>query len=386
MEKPILSVRRNLCNGAFGKTALKKKKLLVTLNMERNQQESSPSIPRPNGGIFCNLADLHAHIAPSIPPSVYWHIAQSEGYKLAKRDYHEFVDFLVLTPEKKMTLKQYLDKVYHPILDKLSSGSIALEKSTYETMSGAYRSNGITLLELRGNPMKHNKEGEVDLDHAIMAMLRGMERALLEYPKLKAGVIFCLDRQFSVDKNAIIIEKAIKYRSRGVVGVDFSNYDTGSFHFKDYAALLEKARKAGLKITAHSGETDDTNDMWECVEYAKPDRIGHGIRAAYDKKLMRVLRDRDIVLEVCPFSNLMTKAVKDVAHLRFILQTLYDNGVKITINTDWPEMIKDAHLVKQYEFLERENILTRQQLDQTIKWSFQYSFINLKNKHGNLYL
>jgi adenosine deaminase len=335
---------------------------------------------------FRNLADLHAHIAPSIPPSVYWHIAQSEGYKLSKRDYHEFVDFIVLSPTRKSTLREYLDAVYHPILDKLSSGSVALEKGVYETMSGAYRSNNITLLELRGNPMKHNRDGEVDLDHAIMAMLRGMERALLEYPKLHAGMIFCLDRQFSVEKNSIIIEKAIKYRSRGVVGIDFSNYDNGTFHFKDYAPLLKKARRASLKITAHSGETDDTNDMWDCIKYAQPDRIGHGIRAAYDTKLMKILREKNIILEVCPLSNLMTNAVKNNEELRFILQTFFENGVKITINTDWPEMIQDAHLAKQYTYLEKNNILTKKQIEQTIKWAFQYTFINLKNKHGNLYL
>jgi adenosine deaminase len=234
--------------------------------------------------------------------------------------------------------------------------------------------------------MKHNRNGEVDLDHAIMAMLRGMERALLEYPKLRAGIIFCLDRQFSVEKNAIIIEKAIKYHSRGIVGVDFSNYSKGNFHFKDYVSLLKKARRAGLKVTAHSGETDDTNDMWDCVTYAAPDRIGHGIKAAYDPKLMQVLREKNIVLEICPLSNIMTNAVKDVDELRFIMQTLLKNKIKITINTDWPEMIQDAHLGKQYEYLEKNKILTRAQIKQTIKWSFQYTFINLKNKHGNLYL
>lgn len=359
--------------------------ILLQLNMERQQKNSSSNTLR-IGGLFCPLADLHAHIAPSIPPSVYWHIAQSEGYKLTKRDYHEFVDFLVLSPTKKMTLREYLNQIYHPILDKLSSGSIALEKSTYETMSGAYRSNNITLLELRGNPMKHNKEGEVDLDHVIMAMLRGMERALLEYPKLKAGLIFCLDRQFPYEKNAIIVEKALKYRNRGVVGIDFSNYDTGTFHFKDYAAILQKARRKGLKITAHSGETEDTNDMWDCVRFANPHRIGHGIRAAYDKKLMEVIREKNIVLEVCPFSNLMTKAVKDDNELRFILQTFFENNIKVTINTDWPEMIQGAHLFNQYKYLEENKILSRKQILQTIKWSFQHTFINLHKKHGNLYL
>lgn len=354
--------------------------------MESDTQNFSSNPRRTLGGLFGNMADLHAHIATSIPPSVYWHIAQSEGYKLPKRDYHEFVDFLVLSPEKKMTLKEYLDAVYHPILDKLSAGSIALEKSTYETMSGAYRSNHITLMELRGNPMKHNREGKVDLDHAIMAMLRGMERALLEFPKLRAGIIFCLDRQFNLKENTIIVEKAIKYHARGVIGIDFSNYDTGKFHFKDYVSLIEKARAAGLKITAHSGETDDTNDLLDCVTYAKPDRIGHGIKAAYDKKVMKMIADSNIVLEVCPFSNLMTKAVRDNREMKHVLQTLLKNGIKITINTDWPEMIADAHLFKQYEYLARNNILTMEQIRQTIKWSFESTFINLQPEHGNLYL
>jgi len=333
-----------------------------------------------------NLADLHAHIGTSISPATYWHIAQSEGYKLPKRDYHDFVDFLVLSPKKKMTLKEYLDAVYHPILDKLSSGSIALEKGVYETMSGAYRSNNITLIELRGNPMKHNHEGEVDLDHTIMAMLRGMERALLEYPKLRAGIIFCLDRQFSVEKNTIIINKAIKYHNRGIIGLDFSNYDTGLFHFKDYKKLIATARKTGLKITAHSGETEDTNDIMECITEILPNRIGHGIRAAYDKSIIKLLRKHQIVLEICPLSNIMTKAVKNNEEMRHILKTFWDENIKFTINTDWPEMIEGAHLINQYKYLYINNILTSEQIKQTIRWSFENSFINLKNTNENLYL
>jgi adenosine deaminase len=104
----------------------------------------------------------------------------------------------------------------------------------------------------------------------------------------------------------------------------------------------------------HSGETVDTNDMGDCLAYARPDRIGHGIKAAYDKQLMKELRKRDVVLEVCPFSNLMTKAVKNDEELKFILQTFFAQGVKFTINTDWPEMIEGAHLRNQYEYLQKK--------------------------------
>ncbi|MCX7996436.1 MAG: adenosine deaminase [Patescibacteria group bacterium] len=332
------------------------------------------------------LAELHAHLTTSIPPHVFWHIAQSEGYKLPKRDYKEFENYIVLSPERKLTLREYLDEIYHPILDKLSSGARALEKGVYEGLGGAYRSNNITLLELRTNPLKHNREGEVDLDHAIMAMLRGMERALLEYPKLKAGLIFCLDRQFSYEKNKIIVEKAVKYHRRGVIAIDFANYNTRLFHFRDYTDLISYARQHGLKVTAHSGETEDTNDMWDCLEHAKPDRIGHGIKAAYDKELMKELVKRDITLEVCPLGNLMTKAVENDDEMKFIIRTLLENGVKFTINTDWPETVANAHLSDQIQYLREKNILTEEEIDRTIRWAFDASFINLPNPHDNLYL
>lgn len=335
--------------------------------------------------ILTNLPELHAHIGSSIAPHVYWHIANSEGYKLPKRDYHEFVAHIVLSRNRKLTLKEYLDEIYHPILDKLSAGAIALEKGVYETFSGAYRS-GITLYELRGNPMKHNREGEVDLDHAIMAMLRGMERALVEYPKLRAGLIFCLDRHFSYEQNEIIVQKAIKYRHRGVIAIDFSNYNKAGFHYKDYTKLVEQAREYGLKVTAHSGETDDTNDMWECVEGISPDRIGHGIKAAYDDKLMEKLIEKNIILEVCPLSNLMTKAVKDDDEMKHILQTFYKKGVRFTINTDWPETLENGHLRHQYKYILDHDMLNEGQIKQLIEWGFTSSFIPMKAHESNLYL
>lgn len=339
-----------------------------------------------------DLAELHAHIAPSIPPAVYWHIANSEGYKLPKREYREFIEYVRLSPKRKMSLHQYLDEIYHPILDKLSSGSRALEKGVYASLSGAYRSNNITLLELRGNPMKHNHDGEVDLDHAIMAMLRGMERALLEYPKLKAGMIFCLDRQFPIEKNTIIVEKAIKYHRRGVVGIDFSNYvfhgkNPHNFQIKQYVDLVSKARKAGLKVTIHAGETKDAvNDMQDAVDCIKPDRIGHGIMAAYDKPLMKQLKKQNITLEICPLSNLMTKAVKDTEEMKYILRTFWDNGIKFCLNTDWPEMIENNSINDVHQYILDNNIFTPKELKQIIRWGFEATFITLPNPDENLYL
>lgn len=321
------------------------------------------------------LAELHAHISASTHPAIYWQIAHDQGIKLPRKDYFDFVDYISLSKNKKMTLEEYLSKIMHPILDKLGSGTYALERAMYEIMSGAYRANNITLIEIRNNPMRHNNNGEHDLDLIIMAMLRGMERALLEYNKLSAGIIFCLAREFSVEKNIIIVEKAIKYHRRGVVGIDVSGVNKETFHMEEYQAIIAKAKKAGLKITTHSGETKNDDDIWEALEYLQPQRIGHGIRAAYDKQLMKELVKRDIVLEVCPLSNLMTKAVENEEELRFILRTFVENKVKFTINTDWPEMIEGAHLWEQFAFLNDKKMLSEEELKTCNKIAFANTFI-----------
>ncbi|MDR3143930.1 MAG: hypothetical protein LBT64_00305 [Puniceicoccales bacterium] len=321
------------------------------------------------------LADLHAHLGTSISPATLWEIAQDRGFVLPKRDYHDFVEYISISPNNPTPLDEYFNTVYHKLLDKLSSGTKEVERAVYETFSGAYRSNHVQLLELRTNPMKHNLEAEVDLDQLIMAMLRGMERALLAYPKLSGGIIFCLGREFSHKKNSIIVEKAIKYHSRGIVGIDLAGPYGQKFSVEQYEELFTAARKANLGITVHAGEQMDHSDMWEIIELLRPERIGHGICAAYDARLMSELVRRDIVLEICPLSNLATRAVDNIAQMKHIMRTFLKNGVKFTVNTDWPEVIDKNHLHEQFNWLLREKILDESELRMCNALAFERTFI-----------
>lgn len=334
--------------------------------MRTSNTDSFPDYP---------IAELHAHLGASISAATLWQIAHDQGIKLPKRDFAEFRQYITLSPERKRSLNSYFKHIYHPLLDPLSSGVHAVERATYQTMAGAYREGGITLIELRNNPMKHNGNAHYDLDHILMAMLRGMERALLEYNQLSAGLILCLAREFSLEQNTIIVEKAIKYRKRGVVGIDVAGPADASFQLKDYTALFTKARRAGLKITIHSGEVSAANDMWEALEHAQPERIGHGILAAYDKPLLKELASRGTVLEVCPMSNLVTKAVKDLNQMRTILRTFLENNVRFVINTDWPEVIEGCQLRSQLKMLRDEGLLTESELAACNKTAFEASFI-----------
>jgi adenosine deaminase len=76
------------------------------------------------------------------------------------------------------------------------------------------------------------------------------------------------------------------------------------------------------------------------VELLEPDRIGHGVKAAYDPRAMGMIRERGIVLEICPTSNLNTRVVSGWEEFRWIFDTFRRNEIRFTINTDGPEMLK----------------------------------------------
>jgi adenosine deaminase len=251
-------------------------------------------------------------------------------------------------------------------------------------IGGAYRSQGITTLELRFNPMKRNRGGERDLDHIILAAIRGLDVASLEYPQVRAGLILMMDRTFSHRQNEVIVEKAARWASRGIVGVDIAGPRPRGERY-DYtliAPMVEAARAAGLGVTIHVGEEGDTGaeELGEVVEHLRPDRIGHGILAARDPELMRALRDAGVVLEICPTSNLLTKALPDEEAVRDTIRTFVEHDVAFTIATDGPEMMR-THLRDELRLLERIGALTAEELAAANRRGHEASFIRARVRY-----
>lgn len=325
------------------------------------------------------LIDLHIHVGGSVAPHVLWSIAHEQGFKLPVKNYFDFVELITSRPGKVGSLDDYL-KILHTWTEKIQSSPSAIERSVYEIIGKEYRSSRVTQIELRFNPMKRNLNSELDLDHIIHAALRGMDRAVLEYG-VKAGLIFCLAREFDHSLNSIIVDKAIKYRSRGVYGIDLAGTEKDALELKpevvkQYEDLFARAREAGLKCTVHTGETKGTGaeGVIAVVEKLRPHRIGHGIRAAYDEEAMKLLREHDIVLELCPTSNLHTRAVEGLDELKHIMRTFWDRKVRFTLNTDGPYLL-ETDMRREIELVEKNGLLTPEQVDQTLAWARQASFI-----------
>jgi len=324
------------------------------------------------------LCDLHIHVGASVAPHILWAIAHQQGFKLPVKDYWEFVDLVTVNPRKVRTLDDYL-KILHDWTEKIQSSPAAVERSVYEIIGKEYRSSRVEQIEVRFNPMKRNLGGERDLDHIIHAALRGMDLACMEYG-IKAGLIFCLAREFSPELNEIILQKAIKYRHRGVVGIDMAGPEKLAFELSDkveiYASMFRRAREAGLGTTIHTGETPATGaeGVLRVVEQLKPHRIGHGIRAAYSEEALKRLADSGTVLEICPTSNLHTRAVRHLEEFKFILGTFHDAGVRFTINTDGTYLCSTS-LQREFKLLEEAEILGAGELEFSRALAFEASFI-----------
>jgi adenosine deaminase len=320
------------------------------------------------------LADLHNHLGASVRPSILWSIAHRQGIKLPTKNYWEFEDMITMTgDERNRNLKQMHDRFFH-WTELIQSSPEAIEESVKAVIDGAYRRGNIVLHELRFNPMKRNRGGERDLDHIIMSAIWGMDKALLEYPQVKAGIILMMDRTFPKAMNEVILRKAIKYRNRGIIGVDLAGPNSRMFSMRSHADLFKMARRAGLGITVHTGEEDQLPEMRYVVREIRPDRIGHGVECARDKRLMADVARQGITLEVCPTSNLRNSVFGGVDEMGDAVTKLVGNGVRFAICTDGPEMYQ-THLYQEQDFLIRNGILTQRDVTRCEKWAFEASFI-----------
>src|SRR6266849_5085214 len=310
------------------------------------------------------LAELHTHLGGSVASDILWSLAHEQGIALPVKDFWEFERLVTVSDPRGVPDLNALDQIYH-WTELIQSSPLAVEVSVHAAIGGAYRSQGITTLELRFNPMKRNRGGEQDLDHIILAAIRGLDRASLEYPQVRAGLILMMDRTFSATQNMVIVEKAIRYAARGIVGIDIAGPRPGGTRY-DYTQLtehVETAREAGLGVTIHVGEEGGRHgveETAEVVESLRPDRIGHGILAARDPELMAALRDAEITLEICPTSNLLTKALAGEAEVHETFRAFVEHGVPFTIATDGPEMMR-THLRDEFELLLRIGALDQEE-------------------------
>lgn len=302
------------------------------------------------------MAELHTHLGGSVPTHILWEIAHATGVATGVSDYWEFAE-RVSVPDAGVDGLDPLDDIY-ALCERIQSSPDAVERAVHALIAGGYRKQRITTVEVRFNPAKRNRSAEIDLDHVVLAACRAVDRASIEYPAVRAGVVLMCDRTFSAELNDVIVAKALRWRDRGVVGVDLGGPrpHPGRYDYAVHAASFAEARAAGLGVTVHCGEDGDPAEIGEVVEALRPHRIGHGVLAHCDRSVLAAVVGAGVVLEWCPTSNLRTGVFGSVAELADAYRTMLAAGAKVTVSTDGPEMMR-TQLRDEYALLVAAGVL-----------------------------
>ena len=185
------------------------------------------------------------------------------------------------------------------------------------------------------------------------------------------GIIAITSRGMGADSCVRTVDWAIKHQKH-IQAVDLADGEL-LYPMKDFIKPILKAKDAGLKVTIHSGEDTPAEYVIETIKNFKPDRIGHGIHSIEDPKAVEMIIEKGITLEVNPWSNFLTNSTSSIeAHP---LKKLFDLGVKVTINSDDPEVL-ETNVNNEYRIAHEILGMSMDEIKTCNRFAFQASFID----------
>ena len=179
-------------------------------------------------------------------------------------------------------------------------------------------------------------------------------------------------RQFGTEHVMRVAELAAERVGDGVIAFGIGGSEERG-PANQFGEAFRFARAAGLRLTAHAGESMGPQSIWDALELGA-ERIGHGIAAVRDEVLMRHLRERDIPLEICISSNVVTGVVPRIED--HPVRRLYDAGVPIVLNSDDPAMFR-CSLTGEYRLAAAHFGFTEEELEGLAANGFRYAFAKM---------
>ncbi len=313
--------------------------------------------------------ELHCHLELAFRKSTLRRWALDKGMEVAREEDFDR-EFLIKAP------MDDLPTVLHKFLNTrdVIDTEAKVEQLTFEACEDMFLQSNVRILELRYAPsFLLDTHPTMDADRMLEAILRGMARAEAAYPMV-VGLIGLLQRIKSVKDNAYWCDWILEHKAH-FVGMDLAD-DEVSYPAYPFATLFQKAKNQGLGITVHAGEPHvpgAAKNILIALDELGADRIGHGVQAIHDAGVVARLAKDGVPLELCPWSNVLTRAVLDLKSHPF--KRLMDAGVRTTLNTDDPGVM-DITLTQECENLIQHLNLRLEDLERCNKWARQASFIS----------
>lgn len=284
--------------------------------------------------------ELHRHLEGSLRLSTLLDIARKYNLDLPKEDIaalRPYVQVMDDPPDHNVFLSKF------EVLRHFYRSPEAIHRLVYEVVADAAADN-IHYMELRFSPQALARVRGFALADVTDWVIDATKQASQDC-NIEIGLIIALVRHDPLEQARQVAEVAFERADRGIVGFDLAG-DEAKYNARPFQPLFKEAKQVGLGVTVHAGEWAGAAGVGQAIEDMYADRIGHGIRSIEDSRILKLVRDRNVALEVCLTSNLQTGVVHEMTH--HPLMDLFDLGVQVTLNTDDPT-ISDLTLTDEYE-------------------------------------
>ena len=309
--------------------------------------------------------EIHIHLEGAIHTQTIIDSAKEFGLELPSYDVNE-LDKTVKVLDQMHDLNAVL-KAFDIFQNSITSPAI-VERIAWELFEDAAKQN-IKLFEVRFSPDWAFHGHNLNWDACLEGLLRAKERAEREFDMV-IGYIAITTRSMGVESCDKTVDWAIRNKQH-IIGVDLADSEV-LFPIKDFVKPILKAHDSGLKVTIHSGEDTPASFVVDTINAVNPDRIGHGIHIIEDMKAVELVKERGITLEVNPWSNYLTSSVRTIEE--HPLKKLFDLGVRVTINSDDPEVL-ETNLNNEYCIAHEVLGMSMDNIMTCNRYAFEASFI-----------
>lgn len=314
--------------------------------------------------------DLHVHLDGSLRLETILDLAREQHVKLPSTDPEKLFS-LIYAGEVCESLDDYL-KAFDITLSVMQTEQ-SLERTAYELAADAWQEN-VRYIEVRYSPLLHQREG-LRLASIIEAVLRGLRMAKREFG-IRYGVILCGIRSMNVQSSVRMAELAIAYKNRGVVGFDLAGSEMNN-PAKEHKRAFQLILVNNINCTAHAGEAYGPESIAQAIHACGAHRIGHGTRLIENGDLLNYVNDHRIPLEVCPSSNMQTKAAAGWED--HPVDFFVDYGLRVTINTD-NRLITDTTVSKELWLCHKQYGWDLEQIKKIVVSGFKSAFMSYREK------
>lgn len=293
--------------------------------------------------------ELHCHLDGSLNPDFVREMLNAQGIIFEREELKEKLE---VRPDC-TSLTEYLEKFDLPL--RCLQTKEGLKRAACELVR-AVAAEDVKYIEVRFAPMLSTEQG-LTCSEVIANVIEGLKEGEREYGVF-ASAIVCAMRHHSLEQNLEMLEAAHAFIGEGVCALDLAG-DESAFPTALFRELFERAKEWGIPFTIHSGECGSVENIREAIQLGAK-RLGHGIALQKSAELRTLCKEKHIGIEMCPTSNLQTKAVDDFA--KYPLKQFLDEGLLVSVHTDnrtvsGTTMTAEETLMRQQLWLSEDEVM-----------------------------